>query len=749
MSHEPRLKALFVTGSEHDDHGHGHGHGLAQACRDHGFEVIEADDHELGGVAAHGVADLHLIVVDANFPGGAGVVVAEIRKLSDDIPVFLSSEKESIADLDTVLISRVDGFIDPHSGTVEWQAGRMHEAAEKYHASLMPPMFGALVDFTETHEHSWHTPGHAGGEAYLKSPTGRLFWDHFGEALLRSDLSVSVAELGSLQSHDGPMGEAERAAARIFGSDITFFGTNGGSTSNRVVYASSVIADDVVLCGRNAHKSIEQAVTLTHAIPVYLLPTRNQLGIIGPILPSELDSATVRSKMEAHPLIQGAKTPTLATITNSTYDGLLYHVPTVERLLGESVDRLHFDEAWLGYASFNSMYDERHALHKTGRIDDAPTVFATQSAHKMLAALSQAAFLHVRQGRSPVDFTVLTEANMMHGTTSPLYPLIASSDVAARMMAGTSGRRLTQETIDEAIAFRQKMAQMKRDLGADWFFTCWQPDSVVDESGVTVAFADANPADLGTNPRHWLLDPEATWHGFAGLPEGYTMLDPIKVTIVTPGLRPDGEFDSWGIPAQLLTAYLAEHASVQVEKTQDYSILFLFSLGVSPGKWGSLITSLFEFKRDFDKNRPIREVLPLLWTQLPERVREGGLRDLADTMHEQIRVHDRMNALREAFSSQPKIVMRGADAYAALVRGDVERVSLSELAGRTLAIAVVPHPPGIPLYMPGESAGAEDSPALAYLRALEAFDREFPSFVHDIHGVEFVDGRYVVTCIKE
>ncbi len=747
MSHEPRLKALFVSGSAHATEDHGHG--LVQACREHGFEVVEADEHELGGVAAHGVADLHLIVVDANLPGGAGAVVAEIRKLSDDVPVFLSSEKESIADLDTLLISRVDGFIDPHSGTVEWQAGRMHEAAEKYYTSLMPPMFGALVDFTETHEHSWHTPGHAGGEAYLKSPTGRLFWEHFGESLLRSDLSVSVAELGSLQSHDGPMGEAERAAARIFGSDITFFGTNGGSTSNRVVYASSVVADDIVLCGRNAHKSIEQAVTLTHSIPVYLLPTRNQLGIIGPILPSELEADAVRTKIHEHPLIDAAKAPVLATITNSTYDGLLYHVPTVERLLGESVDRLHFDEAWLGYASFNPMYEGRHALHKSDRIDDGPTIFATQSAHKMLAALSQAAFLHVRQGRSPVDFSVLTEANMMHGTTSPLYPLIASSDVSARMMAGSAGRRLTQETIDEAIAFRQKMAQIKRDLGDNWFFSVWQPESIVDTTRQTVPFADADASALATDPSLWLLDPEATWHGFTGLPEGYTMLDPVKVTIVTPGISADGGFDSWGIPAQLLTAYLAEHSSVQVEKTQDYSVLLLFSLGVSPGKWGSLITSLFEFKRDFDSNRPIREVLPVLFSQLPESVRDGGLRDLADAMHQHIRAHDRMNALREAFSGQPEIVMRSADAYAALVRGQVDRVPLSELSGRTLAIAVVPHPPGIPLYMPGESAGTEDSPALAYLRALESFDREFPVFVHDIHGVEFVDGQYFVTCIKD
>ena len=35
----------------------------------------------------------------------------------------------------------------------------------------------------QTYEYSWHTPGHTGGTAFLKSLVGRIFFDYFGENL--------------------------------------------------------------------------------------------------------------------------------------------------------------------------------------------------------------------------------------------------------------------------------------------------------------------------------------------------------------------------------------------------------------------------------------------------------------------------------------------------------------------------------------------------------------------------------------
>lgn len=154
---------------------------------------------------------------------------------------------------------------------------------------------------------------------------GRVFYDYFGENLLRSDLSISVGELGSLLDHSGPIGESEKYAARVFGSDRSYTVTNGTSTSNRVIMMSSVTNGDYALCDRNAHKSIEQALTLTGVIPTYLLPTRNHLGIIGPIHPERLTPKAVTASIAANPLATDkAQKAVHAIITNSTYDGLIY-----------------------------------------------------------------------------------------------------------------------------------------------------------------------------------------------------------------------------------------------------------------------------------------------------------------------------------------------------------------------------------------------------------------------------------------
>jgi lysine decarboxylase/arginine decarboxylase len=104
--------------------------------------------------------------------------------------------------------------------------------------------------------------------------------------------------------------------------------------------------------------------------------------------------------------------------------------------------------------------------------------------------------------------------------------------------------------------------------------------------------------------------------------------------------------------------------------------------------------------------------------------------------------------LEQAFALLPEPVCTPAHAYERLVLGQVEKVTLEELAGRTIATGIVPYPPGIPLLMPGEAVGGSDGPVLGYLSALEAFDRQFPGFVHDIHGVEVTNGRYHALCLK-
>jgi arginine decarboxylase len=490
---------------------------------------------------------------------------------------------------------------------------------------------------------------------------------------------------------------------------------------------------------------------MSGAIPVYLRPRRNPRGLIGPVPASELEPEAVQRKLRESPLLKGrVRKPVLAVLTNSTYDGLCYDVEHTTRVLGESVDRIHYDEAWYAYARFNPLYEGRYGMHRGKRDPQDPTVTVTHSTHKLLAALSQASMIHVRAGRAPFEPALFNEAFMMHTSTSPQYSILASTDVSAKMM-NDAGPALTDECIREAIDFRKAMLRIGRDLerrkSGDWWFQTWQSDAFEGQT-----FADADPDLLARSGDAWVLGPKQEWHGFGDLGSRYCMLDPIKVTTLTPGIGPNGDLLREGIPADIVTAFLATQGIV-VEKTEPYSILMLFSLGITKGKWGSLVAALMRFKELYDANAPLAKALPELVAAHSERYGRLGLRDLARQMHAAIREHDLLGNLDGAFSTLPEPVLTPRETFARLVHGDVELVPAAQLEGRTVAVQVVPYPPGIPLLMPGERFDAKTRAVGNFLLGLESFDADFPGFGHHIHGVQVKADRtgrgyYALYCLR-
>jgi arginine decarboxylase len=732
---------------------------LVQELQARAIEVVEATSAEDGISAASADSAFHVMLVDWSLGdddeshAGARSFLHFIRSRNDKIPIFLMAERGAAATIPIDVMEMVDEFVWTLEDTAAFVGGRIAASVRRYVDVMLPPLAAALMRFTQDYEYSWHTPGHTGGTAFLKSPVGRVFFDYFGENMLRSDLSISVGSLGSLLDHTGPIGEHEKYAARVFGAHRTYSVTNGTSMSNRVIFMAAVARDQIALCDRNCHKSIEHSLVMTGAIPQYLVPLRNRYGIIGPIPPARLSKDAIADSIRSNPLVaKGAPQRAVhSIITNSTYDGLCYHARRVEQLLDPSVDRIHFDEAWYAYARFNPLYRERHAMHGDPKDHKGPTIFATHSTHKLLAALSQASFLHIRDGRSPIPHARFNESYMLHASTSPLYPIIVSNDITAAMMDGPGGPTLTNESIEEAVSFRQTIGRVHKQFTdkGQWFFRAWNADTVRGkDSGRKIPFHEASAQQLTTDPECWVLHPGETWHGFGDLEDGFCMLDPIKVSIITPGVADAGGLDKNGIPASLVTSYL-HYRGVEVEKTTDFTILFLFSIGITKGKWGTLLNALLDFKRDYDNNTPLSEVLPHLTTNHPAVYGSLGLHDLADQMFAQLRESRQTHWLAEAFSTLPVPVMTPNEAFQYLVRDEIEHVPLDQLAERVLATSVVPYPPGIPMLMPGESTGANDGPYLGYLRALALWDARFPGFGHDTHGVENRDGVYYVQCLRK
>ena len=359
----------------------------------------------------------------------------------------------------------------------------------------------------------------------------------------------------------------------------------------------------------------------------------------------------------------------------------------------------------------------------------------------LLAALSQAAMVHLRSApRAPVDFRRFNETYLMHASTSPNYPIIASLDVAAGMMDGPSGQQLTGEAITEAVRFRQAVARIGeqvREAGdrPPWFFGCWQPPVVTDPAaGVPHRFQDAPLELLCSEPSCWTLEPGAPWHGFDGLEPGYCLLDPVKVTITCPGATADGTPQEQGIPARVLARYL-ETRNIVVEKVSDYTILVLFSMGITKGKWGTLLDALIDFKELYDAGAACGDVLPGSGT-------DGlTLPGLCDRMHAQLGASHLGTLLHKVFTDLPEPLLTPAECYQRLIRSGTDLRPVAELAGKIAATKVVVTPPGIPMLMPGEAIGPAGGPVLEYLLAPQESDKAFTAFATDIAGVHVDEDR--------
>jgi len=735
---------------------------LADAIESEGFEVLGVTSYgDLSQFAQQQsrASAFILSIDDEEFTPGPDLdpavlnlrhFIAEVRRKNLDVPIYVYGETKTSRHIPNDILRELHGFIHMFEDTPEFVARHIIREAKSYLEGVQPPFFKALLDYAEDGSYSWHCPGHSGGVAFLKSPVGQMFHQFFGENMLRADVCNAVEELGQLLDHTGPVAASERNAARIFNADHCFFVTNGTSTSNKMVWHHTVAPNDVVVVDRNCHKSILHAIIMTGAIPVFLKPTRNHFGIIGPIPKSEFEPATIKAKIKSNPLVKehladvdiNKIKPRVLTLTQSTYDGVLYNTETVKGLLDGYVENIHFDEAWLPHAAFHPFYGTYHSMGKNRARPKEAMVYATQSIHKLLAGISQASHVLVQDSQTvKLDKHLFNEAYLMHTSTSPQYSIIASCDVAAAMMEPPGGTALVEESIAEALDFRRAMRKVDEEYGDDWWFKVWGPDKLVDEG---IGRAD-----------DWIIKGESAkakagvnWHGFGKMATGFNMLDPIKSTIVTPGMDLNGKFAKTGIPASIVTKFLAEHGVV-VEKTGLYSFFIMFTIGITKGRWNSMLTALQQFKDDYAKNQPMWRVLPEFCQKYP-KYEKMGLADLCQHVHQLYAKYDIARLTTDMYLSDLTPAMKPSDAYVHIALRKTERVEIDHLEGRITVGLVTPYPPGIPLLIPGEVFNKK---IVDYLKFAREFNAQCPGFETDIHGLveeEGADGKkhYFADCVR-
>jgi arginine/lysine/ornithine decarboxylase len=726
---------------------------------------FERDITEDAGVGAY------IAFVDGKRRESARSLVRAVRAAGFQTPLWGLADSHKISDISGFdFLGEVTGYIYLGQQTPAFYAKQVIASLIDYGMSLLPPFFGGLMAYDGEANIAFDCPGHQGGQFYRKSPAGQIFFKHFGESIFRNDLCNADVGLGDLLIHEGPAAEAQRYAAHVFGADKTYFVLNGTSTSNKVVTNAVLRRGDLVLFDRNNHKSLHHgALIQAGAIPIFLPTARNPFGMIGAVDWNAWDEDYLRERIRKNLLVKDperskAERPfRLACIQLATYDGTIYNVKKVLEKIGHLCDYVLWDEAWIGYNAFHPLFED-HSPMRLGKLaPEMPGLFSTQSVHKQGAGFSQASQIHkrdehIRGQRRFIEHKRFNDAFLMHASTSPFYPLFASLDVNAKVHEGKAGEMLWDRCIELGIETRKKLrelgrhyAQVGRSEEEKWFFDPFVPDVVtIRNSKFTQDVTDMPWEDLSTDilkreQQCWNFSPQSKWHGYAGLADGYAMVDPNKLTLLTPGIdHRTGEYLDFGVPATVVANYLRDQHIVN-EKCDLNSILFLMTPAEDESKLNTLIAKLVKFKDLWDRDAPFAEVLPSLYLAQQDRYAGYTIRQVCNEMHQVYRRAGIKELQRLCFreSSFPEIAMSPQDANQALVANQVDYVALEDIKGRVQATLALIYPPGIGVVVPGERWDDKARPMLDYFLAFQNSFNRFPGFNYEVQGVfqERVNGE--------
>ena len=645
------------------------------------------------------------------------------------IPVFLV-KKDANSTIKPEFVGKITRVIDANEVNYELYVKQIEAAANKYEEDMLPPFFRALADYVEDGNSQFDCPGHQGGQFFARHPAGRAFYNFYGENLFRSDLCNADVKLGDLLIHEGPACDAQQHAAQVYNADKTYFVLNGTSSANKMVLNALLAPGDVVLYDRNNHKSISHgALVQAGATPVYLETARNPFGSIGGILEHCFNEEYIRKLVaEQDPEKAKSERPIrLAVIQLGTYDGTIYNARQVVDKIGHLCDYILFDSAWVGYEQFIPMMkDCSPLLLELGPND--PGILVTQSVHKQQAGFSQTSQVHKKDSHIKgqdryVNHKRLNNAFMMHASTSPFYPLFAALDINAKMHEGEAGKLLWKDCVETVIDARKAVLK-----------NCKYLRPLVTPVVNGKKWEDGNTSEMAQDVKYFAFEPGAKWHSFEGYGEGQYFIDPCKFQLITPGINVEtGEYEDFGIHANILANYLREHGIIP-EKCDLNTILFLMTPAESKTKMDDLVAQLVRFEQLIEQDAPMQDVLPSIYYNNIDKYKGYTIRRLCQEMHDFYKDRNVSELQKKLFLHEylPEYVKTPQEANFDFVRGQGELVPLTEAVGRMALEGALPYPPGVLCVQPGErwSETARD-----YFLALEEGINKLPGFAPEIQGV--------------
>jgi arginine decarboxylase len=574
------------------------------------------------------------------------------------------------------------------------------------------PFFSALVEYSKKPTGVFHAMPISRGNSVFKSRWINDFGDFYGRNMFLAETSATTGGLDSLLQPTGSIKKAQEMARDAYGSQYTYFVTNGTSTANKIVMQALVKPKDVVLIDRDCHKSHHYGLVLAGAYPVYLdsYPIE-EYSMYGAVPLEQIKTKLLQLKEAGR--LDKVK---MLLLTNCTFDGLVYNVERVmEEVLTIKPDMVFlWDEAWFAFAGFAYNYKQRTGMFTANKLYEKYNstsyrkkynahikglnngdqslmpnpdkvkirVYSTQSTHKTLSSFRQGSMIHIwdEDFRRKTENTFL-EAYMTHTSTSPNYQMLASLDVGRRQVQ-LEGFELVEKSIELAMVLRAKINDNPQ---LSKYF-----DILTVKDFIPNKFRQTGLKEYYTKNEGWNRMDEA-WE------KDEFVLDPTKITLYIGKTGVDGD--------TFKNKYLMDKFNIQINKTSRNTVLFMTNIGTTRGSITYLTNALLkiaselddEFKSLNDKEREIRDKkIYSLTKEVPP------LPDFSYFHHSFQAVPGVPGGnLREAY-------------FLAYDEENYEYVPLDECLtvmekGRKLVAStfVIPYPPGFPVLVPGQVVSEE------------------------------------------
>ncbi len=289
-----------------------------------------------------------------------------------------------------------------------------------------PPVTTPIVDFVRRYAASGtsrlHMPGHKGTPFLGCEP-----WD-----------ITEIQGADELYEAEGIIAESEANAARLFGTQRTFYGTEGSSQCIRAMLYLALLAAPkgpgrpVLLAARNAHKALLYACALLDVDAEWLWPE-------GPAGQESLCSCPVTAgqlrRALANLQTQGRR-PFAVYVTSPDYLGGMQDVAALAAVCRASGVPLLVDNAHGAYLPFVP------ARGRVGHPIALGAAMCCDSGHKTLPVLTGGAYLHLGPSAPVQDEATVRSALCLFGSTSPSYLILQSLDLCNRQLAGDYPARL-------------------------------------------------------------------------------------------------------------------------------------------------------------------------------------------------------------------------------------------------------------------------------------------------------------------